>query len=84
MWIGLAVDAVELPGNAVVREEKRILGSFAYAPDEFAAAVELARELDFGWTTAVPLVDAERVFYALAEGDRKIGKAVITMDSEER
>ena len=80
----VAVDAVELPGNAVVREEKRILGSFAYAPDEFAAAVELARELDFGWTTAVPLVDAERVFYALAEGDRTIAKAVITMDSEER
>lgn len=77
IWLGLADDTVEVEGNAIVRGEKRVFGSFAYRPDEFAAAVELASSLDLSWTTDVPLTESEGVFYALAAGESEIVKAVL-------
>lgn len=80
IWLGLAADATELPGNDVVRSEKRITGSFAYRPADFAGALAAARNLDLSWTTAVPLAAAEETFYALAEGRSDIVKAVLVPD----
>ncbi len=40
-----------LSGNALVRGEQVVRGSFAYTPAEFAEAVALAPELDLSWTT---------------------------------
>lgn len=80
VWIGLASDAVEIAGNAVVRGEKTVRGSFAYTPAEFAEAVTLAPDLDLSWTTEVPLAGSAEVFYALAAGDTEIVKAVIVPD----
>jgi threonine dehydrogenase-like Zn-dependent dehydrogenase len=77
VWIGLADDTAEFSGNDLVRGEKTVTGSFAYAPDEFAQAVELAPTLDLSWATAVPLDRAVDVFYSLAEGRTDIVKAVI-------
>lgn len=83
VWIGLAADDVELAGNPIVRTGKRIVGSFAYTPDEFDMAVELAQHLDLSWTTAVPLSASADAFYALAGGDRSMVKAVIVPDRDE-
>ncbi|WP_308467244.1 alcohol dehydrogenase catalytic domain-containing protein [Rathayibacter soli] len=82
VWIGLAADAVELSGNALVRSEKKIVGSFAYSREEFDHAIELAASLDLSWGTAVPLSSSEDVFYALASGDTSMVKAVIVPDAE--
>jgi threonine dehydrogenase-like Zn-dependent dehydrogenase len=81
VWLGLATDEVSFPGNPLVRQEKRVVGSFAYTPAEFAEAVELARRLDLSWTTDVPLSQSDSTFYALANGDTAIVKAVIVPDS---
>ncbi|TCO54829.1 zinc-binding dehydrogenase [Actinocrispum wychmicini] len=80
VWIGLASDDVHFAGNPLVRQEKRVVGSFAYTPADFAAAVALAPDLDLTWTKEVPLAQAESVFYALANGDTAIAKAVIVPD----
>ncbi len=82
VWIGLAADAVELAGNALVRDEKRITGSFAYTPEEFDTAIELATELDLSWTTDVPLSASAEAFLALAGGERSMVKAIIVPDVE--
>ncbi|MEO8908421.1 MAG: zinc-binding dehydrogenase, partial [Microbacteriaceae bacterium] len=82
VWIGLAVDTVELSGNALVRSGKKIVGSFAYSGAEFDHAIELAATLDLSWGTAVPLSSSEEVFYALARGDTHMVKAVIVPDAE--
>ncbi|GAA1666053.1 alcohol dehydrogenase catalytic domain-containing protein [Fodinicola feengrottensis] len=81
VWLGLAADDVQLAGNPVVRQEKRIVGSFAYTPADFAAAVDLATTLDLSWTTDVPLSEADAAFYSLANGNTAIAKAVIVPDS---
>ena len=80
VWIGLAHDAVEISGNALVRGEKAVRGSFAYTPAEFAAAVTLAPDLDLSWATEIPLASSAEVFYSLAEGNTEIVKAVIVPD----
>jgi threonine dehydrogenase-like Zn-dependent dehydrogenase len=80
LWIGLAQDTVEISGNALVRGEQIIRGSFAYTPAEFASAVTLAQTLDLTWAAAVPLEDAADVFYSLAAGNTEIVKAVIVPD----
>lgn len=82
VWIGLAADTVELSGNALVRSEKRIVGSFAYSREEFDRAIGIAATLDLSWHTAVPLSSSEEVFYALARGDTSMVKAVIVPDGE--
>lgn len=82
VWVGLAVDNVELSGNAIVRGEKKVVGSFAYSCAEFDRAIELATRLDLSWSTAIPLSRSQEVFYALAAGDRSMVKAVIVPDGE--
>lgn len=80
VWLGLAVDETSLGGNAIVRGERRITGSFAYRPAEFGTAVQMARVLDLSWSTDVPMSEAEKVFYALAEGSSDAVKAVLVPD----
>ncbi|MBN9150965.1 MAG: alcohol dehydrogenase catalytic domain-containing protein [Micrococcales bacterium] len=81
VWIGLAVDSVELSANSIVREEKHITGSFAYTAEEFGVAIELATQLDLSWTTDVPLSASAEAFLALAGGERSMVKAIIVPDS---
>lgn len=81
VWLGLAHDTTEIPGNSLVRGEQTIRGSFAYTPAEFAEAVALASEIDLSWSTPVPLEQADEVFYALAGGNTEIVKAVIVPES---
>ncbi len=77
VWVGLADPEGTLDGNALVRGEQRILGSFAYTPDEFAEALLIAGDLDLSWATPVRLADARDTFYSLANGERGIVKAVL-------
>lgn len=77
VWLGLAAPEVTLDGNLLVRGERQVVGSFAYAPAEFAAAVELIGELDNSWVSEYPFAQAADVFYALAAGDTSATKAVL-------
>jgi threonine dehydrogenase-like Zn-dependent dehydrogenase len=77
IWLGLAEADVQLDGNAVVRQEKRVTGSFAYTDDEFAEAIRMSTLTDLGWTTSVDLEDSAPVFMDLARGRSDIVRAVI-------
>lgn len=77
VWLGLAVPEVAIDGNAVVRDEKRVLGSFAYDGAEFAEAIALAPLTDLSWTTSVGIEESAAVFMELSEGRSDIVRAVI-------
>ena len=77
VWLGLGADQTSVSGHDVVRSERRILGSFAYTPTDFAQAVDMAERLDLTWTTDVPLERSDAVFRSLADGATEIVKAVI-------
>jgi threonine dehydrogenase-like Zn-dependent dehydrogenase len=79
VWIGLVDNHPGFDGNQLVRFEKRVVGSFAYTPQEFSAALALASQVDLGWTTPIALEESQRVFMALAEGATEPVKAVIRL-----
>lgn len=79
VWLGLAEPDASMDGNGLVRNEKRIVGSFAYSPENFTKAVDLASSLDLGWATAVTMEDSQRVFMSLADGAMDPVKAVIRL-----
>jgi threonine dehydrogenase-like Zn-dependent dehydrogenase len=78
VWLGLAGTDPGFDGNDLVRSEKRVAGSFAYTPADFAEALGAAPLLDLGWATPVAFPDALRVFMALADGASDPVKAVIS------
>ena len=77
VWLGLADPDAAFDGSDLVRMERRVVGSFAYDPEDFAEAVSLAPGLDLSWASAVPLEDSQRVFMQLADGASEPVKAVI-------
>lgn len=77
VWLGLAAPEVTLDGNSLVRGERRVVGSFAYAPAEFAEALKLLGDLDTDWLTVYPLEEAASIFYAMAGGESSDIKAVL-------
>ena len=79
VWIGLAEAGAGFDGNGLVRGEKRVVGSFAYSPQDFSAAVALASSLDLGWATAIAMEDSQQVFMQLAGGAPDPVKAVIRL-----
>lgn len=79
LWLGLAEAGAGFDGNDLVRGEKRVVGSFAYSPDDFATAVAAAPQLDLAWATAIPLEESQRTFMHLAEGASDPVKAVIRL-----
>src|SRR4029079_8967448 len=42
VWLGLAESDSGFDGNLLVRSEHRVVGSFAYSPDDFPPALALA------------------------------------------
>ena len=77
VWIGLAQNEASFDGNELVRFEKKITGSFAYTPFEFADALAAAGRLDLGWSTSVSLEESRSTFLALADGASHPVKAII-------
>jgi threonine dehydrogenase-like Zn-dependent dehydrogenase len=77
VWLGLADAEAGFDGNDLVRSEKRVVGSFAYAADDFARALALAPLLDLSWSTPVTLQESRAVFMALADGAGEPVKAMI-------
>jgi len=65
VWLGLSSSDSGMDGAALVRGEKRVVGSFAYTPDEFDRAVDLAAGVDTSWTTVHPLEAGADVFMSL-------------------
>ena len=77
VWLGLAQDSPGFDGNALIRSEKRVLGSFAYSDEEFARAAELLRNWDLSWTSHYPLTEGAEIFTGLMNGGLDPVKALL-------
>ena len=49
VWLGLAEEEAGFDANALIRSEKRVLGSFAYRDEEFAQAMARIGDWDLTW-----------------------------------
>jgi threonine dehydrogenase-like Zn-dependent dehydrogenase len=77
IWLGLAGEEAGFDANALVRSEKRVLGSFAYRDEEFAHAMALIRDWDLTWAAGYPLVQGAEIFTGLMNGGLHPVKALL-------
>ncbi len=77
VWLGLAGPDPGFDANALVRSEKRVLGSFAYGDGEFARAMTLTREWDLTWAADYPLAAGAGIFTHLMNGGLQPVKALL-------
>ncbi len=77
VWLGLLDEAAGFDGNALIRAEKRVQGSFAYSDEEFGQAAELLRDWDLSWTSQYPLTAGAEIFTGLMNGGLEPVKALL-------
>jgi threonine dehydrogenase-like Zn-dependent dehydrogenase len=80
-FLGLAEHDSGLPWTTLVREEKAIFTSFAYAPRDFAAAVRMieARRFDLKpWTEVLPLDRGQEGFLKMVRAPGPTLKMMLT------
>src|SRR5215467_1633223 len=77
IWLGLADSEPGFDASALVRSEKRVLGSFAYDDEEFAQATAMIREWDLAWAAGRPLAEGAKVFTELMNGGLDPVKALL-------
>ena len=77
IWLGLADSEPGFDASALVRSEKRVLGSFAYRDEEFAQATTMIREWDLAWAAGYPLAEGAEVFTELMNGSLHPVKALL-------
>jgi hypothetical protein len=70
-----------LHGNAIVRNESEILGSFAYSDDDFRRAVILAEggqiDTSEGWLDGRPLAVGQEAFIEQSTGPAPFSKIIL-------
>jgi len=77
VWVGLMGTDPAFDSTELIRQEKRVLGSFAYTDEEFGAAVELAQTCDLGWVASYPLAEGATIFTELMHGRTDVVKALL-------
>jgi len=77
VWIGLADAEAHIDGNALVRGERCIVGSYAYEDTDFAVACSLAASVPTTWIEEIPLDLAAIRFVELARSPGSYPRTVI-------
>jgi alcohol dehydrogenase len=77
VWLGLLSPQPGIDGQHLVRDEKRVTGSYCYTAAEFGAAIALAGRLPLGWSTRFSLADGPTIFAELMNGRHDVVKAVL-------
>jgi threonine dehydrogenase-like Zn-dependent dehydrogenase len=77
VWLGLAEEEAGFDANALIRSEKRVLGSFAYRDEEFAQATAQIQDWDLTWAAGYPLNAAAEIFTDLMNGGLHPLKALL-------
>src|SRR6266480_1904090 len=77
VWLGLAEEEAGFDANALIRSEKRVLGSFAYRDEEFAQATARIGDWDLTWAAGYPLAAAAGIFTDLMKGGLHPLKALL-------
>jgi threonine dehydrogenase-like Zn-dependent dehydrogenase len=81
VFLGLADHDSTLPWTSMIRDEKAVFTSFAYAPRDFQAAVRLieARRFDLKpWTDVLPLEQGQQGFLKMAHAPGATLKMMLT------
>jgi hypothetical protein len=76
-WLGLAEEEAGFDANALIRSEKRVLGSFAYRDEEFTQATARIGDWDLTWAAGYPLAAAAGIFTDLMNGGLHPLKALL-------
>ncbi len=84
VWIGLHENQSILEGNAMVRDEIDIRGSFCYTDEEFRRAADLvnagqAFPSDRGWLDIRPMEAGDAAFAEQASSSARFAKIVLTI-----
>jgi threonine dehydrogenase-like Zn-dependent dehydrogenase len=69
VWIGLHGSEPGFDGLALIRNEKRVLGSFCYQDQDYRAAIARIAVLEPDWISTYPLEEGVDVFQRLLDGD---------------
>jgi threonine dehydrogenase-like Zn-dependent dehydrogenase len=77
VWLGLLEEDAGFDSKGLVRNEQRVLGSFAYTRGEFADAVAMAPSMDLSWATTFPLEQGQDIFSELMNGSTDVAKALL-------
>ncbi len=75
--LGLHDAELELNGQDLTRSEKRVIGTFAYAPGDFEAAARLCSRVPDTWFDEVPLADGVDVWHRLLAGPGAVPKTLL-------
>lgn len=68
VWLGLHSAESGFDGRSIIRSEKSVVGTFAYTPNDFLAAVHYAKDIPTGWSASVTLDDSAGAFTGLLAG----------------
>jgi len=77
VWLGLAEEEAGFDANALIRSEKRVLGSFAYRDEEFDQVMARIGDWDLTWAAGYPLAAAAGIFTDLMNGGLHPLKALL-------
>ena len=77
VWIGLMGTEPGFDATELIRQEKRVLGTFAYPDRVFAEAVDMIPSCDLGWVQTFPLSHGAEIFMELMNGRSDVVKAVL-------
>lgn len=77
VWLGLLSPVPGFDAQDLIRQEKKVFGSFAYRAQDFADAVGMAAEVDLSWATEFPLDQGAEIFTELMHGRSDVVKALL-------
>lgn len=77
VWVGLMGTDPAFNTADFIRQEKSVLGSFAYTDAEFGEAVKLAETAELGWVDSFPLSEGADIFTQLMRGRTDVVKALL-------
>jgi alcohol dehydrogenase len=77
VWVGLLSADSAFDATDLIRQEKRVVGSFAYDDPDFVAAMALAPSVDLSWHETFALDDGADIFTQLMHGRSDVIKALL-------
>jgi Threonine dehydrogenase and related Zn-dependent dehydrogenases len=77
VWVGLHGSGADVDGQAMIRQEHRVITTFCYDRRDFQVAVDLMPRLPTGWVDTRPLTDGVEIFTSLMNAPGEAIKYVL-------
>ncbi len=75
--LGFASPIFETNAGALIRDQKRIIGSFAYSSEQFEKSIDLAKDAKSDWVQNISFHDVEALLEDYLDGDFSVVKAAL-------